>query len=185
MKAARARARGQIQTGVRGGPGDPGLFSFLGKIAKKAVSFIPGVGPIISTALDVIGVGGRPRAPAQVQLPIPTLPPSGVRQFVQPSTALRVGQALVPGGQTGTETVSVACPKGWHANKSGYFLMSGEWVGEGTKCVKNRRKNPMNARALSSAITRVNGGKRFQHTLSEIETGKYTKAGNRKAHTHN
>lgn len=33
--------------------GDPGFFSFLGGLAKKAVGFIPGIGPAISTAIDV------------------------------------------------------------------------------------------------------------------------------------
>jgi hypothetical protein len=40
--------------------GDPGFFSFLGKVAKTAVGFIPGIGP---TAQKVIGaatsVGGK------------------------------------------------------------------------------------------------------------------------------
>ena len=35
--------------------GDPGFFSFLGGLAKKAVGFIPGVGPAISGAIDVVG----------------------------------------------------------------------------------------------------------------------------------
>src|SRR5256885_6258008 len=45
----------------RGYRGDPGFFSFLGGLAKKAVGFIPGVGPIAKTAIDVVGkvAGGR------------------------------------------------------------------------------------------------------------------------------
>jgi hypothetical protein len=38
--------------------GDPGFFSFLGGLAKKAVGFIPGVGPIASSALSMIPSGG-------------------------------------------------------------------------------------------------------------------------------
>ena len=38
--------------------GDPGFFSFLGGLAKKAVGFIPGVGPIASKVMDVIPMGG-------------------------------------------------------------------------------------------------------------------------------
>ena len=34
--------------------GDPGFFSFLGGLAKKAVGFIPGVGPIASSVLEGI-----------------------------------------------------------------------------------------------------------------------------------
>ncbi len=33
--------------------GDPGIGSFLGGLVKKAVSFIPGIGPIASGAIDV------------------------------------------------------------------------------------------------------------------------------------
>lgn len=34
--------------------GDPGFFSFLGGLAKKAAGFIPGVGPVVSGALSAI-----------------------------------------------------------------------------------------------------------------------------------
>lgn len=40
--------------------GDPGFFSFLGKVAKSAVGFIPGVGPIAKRGIEVAtSVGGR------------------------------------------------------------------------------------------------------------------------------
>src|SRR5712692_6206280 len=38
-----------------GSMGDPGILSFFGKLAKTAVGFIPGVGPIASQALERIG----------------------------------------------------------------------------------------------------------------------------------
>ena len=47
----------------RGYRGDPGFFSFLGGLAKKAVSFIPGVGPAISTGIDLATSAARSRAP--------------------------------------------------------------------------------------------------------------------------
>src|SRR5256885_13106500 len=46
----------------RGYRGDPGFFSFLGGLAKKAVGFIPGVGPIAKTAIDVVGKVAGDRA---------------------------------------------------------------------------------------------------------------------------
>ena len=46
-----ARQGGRMQ-------GDPGFFSFLGGLAKKAAGFIPGVGPVVSTALEHIPMGG-------------------------------------------------------------------------------------------------------------------------------
>jgi hypothetical protein len=43
----------------RGYRGDPGFFSFLGGLAKKAVGFIPGVGPIAKAAIDMIPTGAK------------------------------------------------------------------------------------------------------------------------------
>ncbi len=175
IKSARARTQGALR--APGGMGDPGLFSFLGGIAKRAVSFIPGVGPIISTAMDVLSPGQRPGVAPR--LPIPSLRPGGpgqqVRAFGTPGIQAPAGAVAEAG---------IGCPSGYHPNKSDYFLKDGSYVPKGSRCVKNRRRNPMNARALSSAVTRINGGKRFQHTLAEIETSRFTKAGNKKAHTH-
>src|SRR2546429_8550019 len=39
----------------RGYRGDPGFFSFLGGLAKKAVGFIPGVGPTLSAGISAVG----------------------------------------------------------------------------------------------------------------------------------
>jgi hypothetical protein len=72
-------------------------------------------------------------------------------------------------------------PSGYHANKSSYWLMDGTFIEKGTRWVKNRRRNPANARALSRAIGRIDLGKKLQGTLAGISTGKYTAAGKRKA----
>jgi len=65
------------------------------------------------------------------------------------------------------------CPvSGYHWNKSGYFLQSGEYVPPGTKMVKNRRRNPANPRATSNAITRIKGAKRYAASLSSISIRK-------------
>ena len=62
---------------------------------------------------------------------------------------------------TGTQ---LCCPGGMHSNKSDYWVkerdgngnFTGNWffVGEGTRCVTNRRRNPLNPRALSRAMAR-------------------------------
>ncbi len=49
------RQRGRMQ-------GDPGFFSFLGGLAKKAAGFIPGVGPAVSGVLEGITSHGGERA---------------------------------------------------------------------------------------------------------------------------
>lgn len=46
-----------------------------------------------------------------------------------------------------------ACPSGFHMNKGTYWTKQGV-VMKGTRCVKNRRMNPTNARALGRAIRR-------------------------------
>lgn len=51
--------------------GDPGFFSFLGGLAKKAVgigaSFIPGVGPAISSAIEKVGAHVPPSVQSVVK----------------------------------------------------------------------------------------------------------------------
>lgn len=69
------------------------------------------------------------------------------------------------------------CPSGYHPNKSSYFLKDGTFVPEGSRCVKNRRRNPGNMRALDRALGRLNSAKRLQAKLHQYSTGKYTKAG--------
>jgi len=93
-------------------------------------------------------------------------------------------ERAVPGGATGLmvaqEDQGMAamqagkpCPvSGYHWNKSGYFLLSGEYVYPGTKMVKNRRRNPANPRATSNAITRLKGAKRYAKSLSAISIRK-------------
>ncbi|GMR14263.1 MAG: hypothetical protein BMS9Abin29_2508 [Gemmatimonadota bacterium] len=176
VKVARAGSQGGIGAGRRVTSGDPGLLGFLKGAARTAVGFATG-GP--GGALTAFQQSIRPGRPAAPRGAIP-FGPTGT--FAQPSAPIRAAQRFVPGGKTGEEMVKLACPKGYRPNKSDYFLTDGTFVAAGSKCVKYRRRNPMNARALSNAITRINGGKRFQNTLSEISTGKFTAAGKHKAH---
>ncbi len=174
VKVARAGSQGGIGAGRRVSSGDPGVFGFLKGLGKTALSFATG-GPqaALGTAFSQVR-GGRPTAPSMPVLPVP-----GVRA---------AAQRFFPGGATGLETrgeavgTKLACPSGYRPNKSDYFLKDGTYVEAGTRCVKNRRRNPMNPRALSRAIARIDGGKRLQNTLGEITTAKYTAGGKHKAH---
>lgn len=49
----------------------------------------------------------------------------------------------------------LACPPGFRANKSDYWLKNGTYVPKGTRCVRIRRRNPLNPRALDRATSRV------------------------------
>lgn len=50
---------------------------------------------------------------------------------------------------------AVRCETGCHPNKADYFLKNGTLVLKGTRCVRNRRRNPLNPRALDRAISRI------------------------------
>lgn len=63
-----------------------------------------------------------------------------------------------------------ACPVGFHWNRTAYYTQRG-LVGKGTKCVKNRRRNPLNARALSRSMSRITSAKKAAHFLDRIHFG--------------
>lgn len=180
-----ARARGGTLNGAR--YGDPGLFGFLGKVAKGVVGGAVGLatgglsGAISGAVSPFVGV--RPSAMQTVPLALPPGPGfaagGGGGVAIQPVPGVGGAvQRLLPGGASGFQ--AVACPKGFHANKAAYFLRDGTFVDVGMRCVKNRRRNPLNPRALRRAVGRVDAGKTWQGKLHEIETSRYTKAGNRK-----
>lgn len=124
-----------------GSQGDPGFFSFLGNIAKAAVGFIPGVGPIASKALSVI-----PRA--------------GVSQAIE-----RVGgQAITLTGRAGR--LMRAYPKtaiagGTAAAAGAAYLMRRRAGGRGAPGMagmrRRRRMNVYNPKALRRAVRRATG----------------------------
>src|SRR5690348_17406828 len=58
-------------------------------------------------------------------------------------------------GTPGT-AVATCSPRGYHLNKRGYFTKHG-YVAPHTKYVRNRRRNDLNGRALSRALSRVEG----------------------------
>lgn len=127
-------------------------------IAPEARRALTGAG------VNVVGLG--PGFQANQSVPVTRTP--GLKGALQ---------RLVPGGATGFEVTtqagpSVACPPGFHPNKTSYFLKDGTFVPEGTRCVRNRRRNPMNPRALSRAISRVESAKKASKRLSRITVRK-------------
>lgn len=65
-----------------------------------------------------------------------------------------------------------ASMRGTHLNKSTYRTLDGTLVMKGTRCVKNRRRNPLNPRALTRAISRVAAAKSFARVLDRVEIKK-------------
>jgi len=147
----------QVPTGMPGS----GIPQGRHEVARTA-SCPPGFGKIAWSANTAMCTPPLRIGP----ITIPTtgqLPFLGVQPGPDPNGAMPGDGAML----AGRPAVS-----GYHWNKSGYFLKSGEYVSAGTKMVKNRRRNPANPRATSNAITRIKGAKRYAKSLSAISIRK-------------
>lgn len=141
--------------------GDPGIFGDIFRGIKgavggafKAIAGVPDAGP-----------GGVPTYPQQFQqmqpqprypMALPFVQPRGAAAHLPPPSACPPGHSMA----------------GYHLNKSDYFLRDGTFVPKGTKWVKNRKRNPANARATSRAISRVVGAKRYAQSLNRVSVRK-------------
>jgi len=141
------RPMGDYSTGGYGGQmGDPGLFGFIGKavkgiwkVAKPIIGAAVGgpVGAAIVGGTAGIAVG-KALVPAGAAMPAPpSMPGIGM---IQPVVA-----GVVQGALAG-RAIGGACPAGWHPDKR-----------TGTRCVRNRRMNVANPRALRRSMRRVKG----------------------------
>jgi len=156
-------------------PGATTLPSFpVGGIMPNVPVGMPGSGrpgPNVARAIGAPApTNGCPgifnvKGPGGVCIDLTALPPGGDPAFTP--------MAMAANGMNGMDPMSMRAgtPSGWpgyHWNKSDYFLRSGEFVPAGSRSVRNRKRNPMNPRATSNAITRVKGAKRFAASLSNI-----------------
>jgi len=141
-----------------------------------------GGGGQVQRALPRPGFRSRTRLPqgSRVQFPTPGLAgrvqrflPGGATGFTTlPEGLIPKGPGGVlgafpgvPGGVTGFATDGdcpieprVCPPRGFHLNKSSYFLRDGTFIPRGTKFVRNRRLNNANGRAQGKAIVRLEKG---------------------------
>jgi hypothetical protein len=160
----RARNQGDYRSGYQGGFGLVSMAtglgaSIFGRLKRRFA------GPAIASAAGVIAAGriapghGVPRLPVPLpggaRLDIGSLLPGGAR--------IDVG-SLLPGGKPAFIAGSAAgqvIPRGFRLNKSSYFLKSGQFIPEGTRLVRVRRRNFANGRALRRSIGRVQGFERL------------------------
>jgi hypothetical protein len=154
--------------------GDPGLFSFLGKalggvvkLAGGAVKSALGLAPP-TTVTSIIPTYQQPGFAGPGPM-IGATPPPGVLQtglinINRPLPPTYDGQSMV--GLAPMMMAGQACGKGFHLNKSRYVTRGGgtshypmglQLHERGTVCVKTRRMNVGNARALRRALRRVSG----------------------------
>ena len=163
--------------------GDPGFFGDLWGGIKGAVG-----GALTGNPLNIIGGAIRgatgqketvftatPQLPPMMTLPtlIQQAPNGGRRP-----TGVSMG-GFLPGGvkpyaqvdyaQEGSAyQAGKASSPGYHWNKTGYFLKDGTWVEKGSREVKNRRRNPLNPRALDRSMSRITSAKRASKKLGRI-----------------
>lgn len=175
--------------------GDPGLGDFfkgvvrtIGGVVRTAAGVVSGLGiPVVSgvarTVSGALSGGGMQQssvkmATAQaagggpgIQVQLPSIGRGGISMGGFQAGYLPVvpGQGIVPAQQAGT---GVACTlRGTHVNKSRYRTLGGELVEAGTRCVKNRRMNPLNPRALNRAMRRIKSAKSAARFLERIHIG--------------
>ena len=122
--------------------GDPGFFSFLGGLAKKAVGLIPGVGPIASSAIGAL-TGG-------VSSKMVKMAPGMALKKIGPivtSIAKRPGVRM---GALGAASLAAGYGASRVLGKSGAASLTG--TGR-----RRRRMNVCNPRALRRSIRRTQG----------------------------
>ena len=184
-------AQGKIQMrnpGVARPMGDPGLFGFIGDAFKTATSFVRDP---VGTVTGFIGGLLDGDEPVSVPVSVATnngtiITRSGFQQ--QPTNGINfpfqepagVGVDIFGNrlsfGENGNgngngprpQVVEGKCISGWHVNKSSYFLRSGRFIRQGTVCVRNRRRNDMNNRAISNSIKRLTGAKKASKAIGRV-----------------
>jgi len=181
IQASRARYQGTMPGGAP--VGDPGLFGFFKGVGKAALATVTG-GPLAgvrSAATSIVSSFQPSRAtPTQRAealgftgsrrasfLSLPSVAQTALfdnvgQAFQGPTQVPRPGvkaffERGIPGGASGMMggPADSAQPAGYHANKSSYFLQDGTFIPKGSIWVKNRRRNPLNPRALSSSMARI------------------------------
>ena len=113
-------------------------------------------GGIVGGIIDLVGgvIGGRsPGLPSFPQAPTGQRPPlPGTGDLGRSGPDFTLGGEIPPGNGASCPT----CCKGFHPNKS----RGCDGMPPGSKCVKNRRMNPLNPRALKRAVRRAKGFER-------------------------
>lgn len=147
------------------GKGDPGLFGFIrkgiGAVAGAIGGLVPGPVGAIAKGVSRIVTPRTPRPAAGVRSPLvgapSTMPVIQMPPSLQPTPGfVGAAQRALPGGATGFQTTPGGnpCWPGYHLNKSRSYATGAE---PGSVCVKNRRMNPLNPKALRRAIRRQAG----------------------------
>ncbi len=174
---------GSVRAIPRGTPaGDPGIFGDIFRGITGAVGGLISGGPISAISGAIKGFTGSGTGPGATQpaLPAPWLPPMGTTlPFVQAAPQVKEPGAraaierFFPGGETGMMDdpryrAGKPSQAGWHWNKTGYYLKTGEYVEAGTRQVRNRKMNPLNPSAIKAGIRRLGRAKTAAKDINRI-----------------
>jgi hypothetical protein len=138
-------------------PGGAGRGVVMTAANIPMVSSRPGTGLIAQAGIGTT-IANRMPVPGIPMLPVGQ--PFGERGNT--TQGMGVSGPLV-GGPSGA-----ACERGYHRNKTGYFTQRYGWIAPGAVCVRNRRRNPLNARALSRSLARITSAKKATAFLGRV-----------------
>lgn len=169
--------------------GDPFIHKKIGgalkSIAGVAVNLLPG--PVGAVARTVLGGIQRPAAqgfaepPLRERTRIQLLPPRFEREEFGPDID-QMGLPQQPVGSMTPQGLIPGCQlKGYRPNKSSYYKRASQGTGilipKGSVCVKSRRMNPTNGRALRKALTRAYAFKKIAlRTIRLVDPKKKAKS---------
>jgi len=141
--------QGDYTGGYQGDPQLGGLISLGARLAGRGIRGL--LGRISGRSLVRAGVGTA--AVAALPAVSRTMGRGMDIGIPMPGGATIRPGAMLPGG-TPFFTPG-ECPKGFRKNKSSYFLKNGQHVPRGSKCVRYRRMNVANTRALKRSTRRL------------------------------
>jgi hypothetical protein len=161
----------------------------VGTIAQTAIGALSGGSSTTSGATKAQTLFNRTSIPtsggfavAPVQVPVMSVPAppsisggptSGVQEVIRKPGLEGLVERMLPGGDTGFVVRQAngngAVPSGFHLNKTSYFLKDGTFVPAGSRYVKNRRRNPLNPRAASNAVRRLESTKKAVRRFDRVQ----------------
>ena len=192
LDVAKARTAATIGTSSPSfAPVSAGIFGTIGRILGGAATGFLGGGPVGAVRGAFRGIAGpaapptfaAPSLPQDVREALRIQAPGGTLGLPGgPMIGLEGGALTLTRRRQGVQAAdqrfalpadlagrpAIGCQSGFHPNKTAYFLRDGTFVAPESRCVRNRKRNPMNPRALSRAIARVESGKRVAKRLSRI-----------------
>ena len=152
---------------VTGGPGGAIVGGVAGALGYKPQAGSAGGGVVPSSPLQTAPrtyLGGGIKFPALGPMTGSSLPAAAAPSAGVPACGCSHSTRMVPYAAPGMtpQPLNQACLRGYHMNKSSYYVCTGDGstavrVPKGTACVKTRRMNVGNARALRRALRRAYG----------------------------